>query len=117
MGLQYRDLFSNSKRSALLRENLYKEKTNVLSYYVIKTVLMNNYQGFLHWCNINNPSLIQFEKTGRNQKEYCEFIKSNYKSSSMLENVLDTQIFLNNIQKMSKKTNLNYILSNLRMSN
>lgn len=116
MGLQYKDLFSNSKRSALLRENLYKEKTNVLSYYVIKAVLMNNYQGFLHWCNTHNSSLIQFEKTSKNQIEYCEFIKSNYKSASMLENVLETQDFYSNIKKKGKKTNLNYVLSNLRMS-
>ncbi len=49
MGLTYKDLYSISERSRVLRENLYKEKTNVLSYYVIKTVLMNNYQGFLNW--------------------------------------------------------------------
>ena len=116
MGLQYKDLFSNSKRSALIRENLYKEKTNVLSYYVIKAVLMNNYQGFLHWCNTHNRSLIQFEKTSKNQIEYCEFIKSNYKSASMLENVLETQDFYSNVKKKGKKTNLSYVLSNLRMS-
>ena len=116
MGLQYRDLFSNSKRSALLRENLYKEKTNVLSYYVIKAVLMNNYQGFLHWCNTHNRSLIQFEKTNENQIEYCEFIKSNYKSASMIGNILETQHFYNNLKKKENKTNLNYVLSNLRMS-
>ena len=116
MGLQYKDLFSNSKRSALLRENLYKENTNVLSYYVIKAVLMNNYQGFLHWCNTHNRSLIQFEKTSKNQIEYCEFIKSNYKSTSMLKNVLETQHFYNNVKKHEKKTDLNYVLSNLRMS-
>ena len=116
MGLKYRDLFSNSKRSALLRENLYKEKTNVLSYYVIKAVLMNNYQGFLNWCKTNNHSLIQFEKTSRNQKNYCEFIKNSYKTASMLDNVIETQDFLNNIKKKEKNSNLNYILTNLRMS-
>ena len=116
MGLKYRDLFSNSKRSSLLRENLYKEKTNVLSYYVIKAVLMNNYQGFLNWCKTNNHSLIQFEKTSRNQKNYCEFIKNSYKTASMLDNVIETQDFLNNIKKKEKNSNLNYILTNLRMS-
>jgi hypothetical protein len=116
MGLKYRDLFSNSKHSALLRENLYKEKTNVLSYYIIKAVLMNNYQEFLNWCNTNNHSLIQFEKTNKNQNDYCKFIKNSYKSASMLNNVLETQDFLNNIKKKEKKSNLNYVLSNLRMS-
>jgi hypothetical protein len=115
MGLTYKDLFSQTERSKVIRENMYKEKTNVLSYYVIKSVLMNNYQGFLFWCKTNNSSLIQFEKTSKNQIDYCNFIKDNYKSASMLHNVNQTQNFFNNI-KNKKTENFNYILSNLRMS-
>jgi hypothetical protein len=97
---------------------MYKEKTNVLSYYVIKAVLMNNYQGFLFWCKTNNPSLIQFEKTNKNQMDYCDFIKNNYKSASMLVNVYETQKFFNILKNKNKnkKMNFNYILANLRMS-
>jgi len=116
MGLTYKDLFGKTERSRMIRENLYKEKTNVLSYYVIKAVLMNNYQGFLNWCKINNQSLIQFKKTVKTQLDYCEFIKMNYKSASMLENVSETQKFFNNINKKRNASNLSYILSNLRMS-
>ncbi len=116
MGLTYKDLFSNLKRSKILRENMYKEKTNVLSYYVIKAVLMNNYQDFLFWCKTNNPSLIQFEKTNKNQIDYCDFIKNNYKTASMLENVSETQKFFYILKNKNKRTNFNYILANLRMS-
>jgi hypothetical protein len=118
MGLTYKDLFSNVERSKVLRENMYKEKTNVLSYYVIKAVLMNNYQGFLFWCKTNNPSLIQFEKTNKNQIDYCDFIKNNYKTASMIENVYETQKFFNILKNKNKnkKMNFNYILANLRMS-
>jgi hypothetical protein len=100
----------------MLRENLYKEKTNVLSYYVIKTVLINNYQGTLSWCKTNNLSLLQFKKTIKNQSDFCKFIENHYKSNSMLNGVTDTKKFLNELRKKSKKTNLSYILSNLRMS-
>jgi hypothetical protein len=116
MGLTYKDLFLQTEKAKLLRENMYKEKTNVLSYYVIKSVLMNNYQGFLFWCKTNNPSLIQFKKTTKNQIDYCNFIKNNYKSFSMIENVTKTQKFFNIIKNKGKKMNFNYILSNLRMS-
>lgn len=116
MGLTYKDLYSKSEHSRILRENLYKEKTNVLAYYVIKTVLINNYQGFLSWCKINNFSLLQFKKTLTNQKEFCKFIEKNYKTTSMINGVVETQHFLNNIQKHKKNTNLQYILTNLRMS-
>ena len=116
MGLTYKDLISNTEHSRTLRENLYKEKTNVLSYYVIKTVLINNYQSFLYWCTNNNHSLLQFKKTLQNQMDYCDIIKKNYKSSSMLENVSETQDFFKKVQIKGRKNNLNYILSNMRMS-
>ena len=116
MGLTYKDLYSKSNNSKVLRENLYKEKTNVLSYYVIKTILMNNYQGFLYWCKTNNYSILQFKKTLANQREFCNFIEKNYKTVSMLNGVAYTQQFLNHTQKNNKKTNLNFVLSNLRMS-
>jgi len=122
MGLSYKDLYSKSETSNILRENLYKEKTNVLSYFVIKTILMNNYQGFLAWCKSNNLSLLQFKKTISNQKEFCKFIAKNYKTSTMIEGINETQLFLTNITKNNKTNSKplnkidNFILSNLRMS-
>jgi hypothetical protein len=113
MGLTYNDLYLNNQHSIIVRENLYKENTHVLSYYIIKCILMNNYQGFLSWCKINNFSLIQFKKTQSNQFEYCKFIHKNYKTKNMLLAVKETENFLYTINK--KKQN-NYILSNLRMS-
>jgi hypothetical protein len=113
MGLKYNDLYLNTDHSRILRENLYKEKTNVLSYYVIKTILLNNYQGFLFWCKTNNFSLLQFKKTIKNQYEFCKFIENNYKTNNMLKGVTETEDFLNNI---NKKTISNFTLSNLRMS-
>jgi accessory gene regulator protein AgrB len=68
MGLKYKDLYSNSSVSATMRETLYKEDSNVLSYYIITTILMNNYQGFLSWCNTNNLSLLQFKKSTSTRK-------------------------------------------------
>jgi len=114
MGLEYSDLYSNSKQSEILRENLYKENTNVLAYYIIKTVLMNNYQGFLSWCKTNNLSLFDFKKTTGNQKQFCEFIEKNYKTQSLLYNIRQSQIFLAKIKK--KKENNKFILTNMRMS-
>ena len=116
MGLTYTDLYSNTARSKILRENLYKEKTNVLSYYIIKGILINNYQGFLAWCDENNLSLLQFKKTSSNQKEYCDFIKKNYKTKSLFEGIKETEHFLVQIERKNKRSNYQYILSNLRMS-
>ena len=121
MGLTYKDLYSDTERSRILRENLYKEKTNVLSYYIIKTVMINNYQGFLSWCKTNNLSLLQFKKTNTNLEEFCNFIKTNYKSKSMVDSINCMQKFILKLKKIknsSKKNNENidFALSNMRMS-
>jgi hypothetical protein len=115
MGLTYKDLYSNNHHSKILRENLYKEKTHVLSYYIIKTILINNYQSFLFWCKLNNLSLLQFKKTLLNQGEYCKFIEKNYKTKSMLDGVDSSQEFFKQIYS-KRMNNHNYLLRNMRMS-
>jgi hypothetical protein len=120
MGLKYKDLYSNNSVSASMRETLYKEDSNVLSYYIITTILMNNYQGFLSWCSTNNLSLLQFKKSTSNIASFCQFIGRNYKTKSMIESVACMQRFYHNVNrsgKLSKKTKvLDFVLNNMRMS-
>lgn len=117
MGLTYDDLISSDSTSASLRETLYKEKSNVLSYYVITTILMNNYQGFLSWCDKNNMSLLQFKNTTTNVKEFCNFINKNYKTTSFLDSVDCMQKFFILIKKRKNKNKVfDYVLKNMRMT-
>ena len=76
MELDYVDLFKDG--------NGYKEESNVLSYYVIKTVLMYNYPAFLRWCERNNQRLFVFEQTRENQTEFCSFIEKHYKGKALI---------------------------------
>lgn len=46
IGLTYNQLF--------VPGNGYREKTNILSYFVIKCVLMNEHQQFMYWCKMKN---------------------------------------------------------------
>ena len=115
MGLTYKDLYEDSEPSISLRNTLYKEKTNVLSYYVIKLILLNNYQEFIDWCKKNNISLLHFKKTDKNLMEFCKFIEKNYKSPSLLKGIKNTSFFIN--KEFQNKNNKNYyLLNNLRMS-
>lgn len=113
MGLSYKDLYLKSEFSKNLRDNLYKENTNVLAYYILKTILLNNFQGFITWCDKNNNSLLDFKKTIENQNHFCDFIIKNYKTKSMLESVYDAEEFLS---KLKKKGNVKNVLSTMRMS-
>lgn len=114
MGLTYKDLYSVSKESTSKRISLYKEKSNVLAYYILKTILLNNVQGFLVWCDMNNESILDFKKTMKNQISFCEWIERNYKTKSMLENTHKTEHFLSELKR--KKVNSSYLLQNMRMT-
>jgi hypothetical protein len=116
MGLKYKNMYSETNNDENLRNTLYKEKSNVLAYYVIKTILINNYQGFFSWCKTNNFSLLQFKKTTSNQKEFCNFIRRNYKSKMMLDNVKSSEICLQKIKNEKKHKHQKFLLSNMRMS-
>lgn len=127
MGLTYNNLYSNTPQSIVLRDNLYKEDSNVLSYYVIRTILLNNYQGFLGWCDTNNTSLLQFKKTTTNQREFCKFIEANYKTQAMLDGVVCIEKLVKNTHQLRKKEHskdkdkdkietLDFLLKNMRMS-
>lgn len=119
MGLTYKDLYSNSEESKMLRETMYKEKSNVLAYYVITLVLMNNYQGFLSWCDTHNLSLLQFKKTTSNLEDFCKFVEKNYKTRSMTNGVNCMEKFLSSFKKVKSKKLIQHtdlLLNNMRMS-
>ena len=114
MDLKYEDI---SNKNQQIRSK-YKENTNVLAYYVITTILINNYQLFLGWCQKNNTSLLQFGKGVSEQEELCKFIYSKYKNKQLLEAVKCTEQILDETNKMmkNKNTSKNNILNSLRMS-
>lgn len=119
MGINYNLLHSNiSKDSQEIRDILYKENTNVLAYYVIKTIMLNNFPGFLGWCDQNNTSLFQFKKTAKNQREFCKFISDNSETSSLFDGIEWAEKLLAKIKQNAKK-NATYenafLLKNMRM--
>ena len=116
MGLKYKNLYLNDNVSKMVRETLYKEKTNVLSYYIITTVLMNNYSLFFEWCKIHNKiSLLKFNRTTNNLKEFCDYIEKSYKTPQLLYEIEIMENFLNKY-KNNKKNDKKFILNNMRMS-
>tara|TARA_R110002074_G_scaffold47444_1_gene121647 strand:+ start:1670 stop:2914 length:1245 start_codon:yes stop_codon:yes gene_type:complete len=82
MGLTYDDLHSSKEKSAYLRKNFYREKTNVFAYYVLTAVFMDNYLGFLQWCDDNNTAFMQFNCTHKNMENFSKYIEDNYDSKS-----------------------------------
>lgn len=119
MDIKYKNLYENTIESRNIRDVMYKEDSNVLSYYIITLILINNYQSFLLWCKTNNKSkcLLQFNKTKIHLDKFCAFIEEKYKSKNMIDGINCTQNLLSSIkQYKGKQHRLVYILRNLRMT-
>jgi hypothetical protein len=88
MGLEYKDLYDNTDKSIRKRDAQYKEKTNVLSYYIIKSIIMFQLDHFLKWCYVHNKGSLNFNNHNKTSDEkillYCEFIREHYKNSDYL---------------------------------
>ena len=80
MGLRYTNLYKQDKLSSGFRKILYKEDTNVLCYYVIKTLLLFYNDDFLKWCTMNNNNIIRFDKTDQNLDNLYKFIQQKHNS-------------------------------------
>jgi hypothetical protein len=120
MDIEYRFLVSKSSHSDSIRRTMYKENTNVLAYYIVTMILINNYEDFLLWCKINNDTFLQFKKTDINQRRFCRFIEQHYKSSDLLENIECSNDLLTTIKKSGRKGKRSkyneFLLKNLRMT-
>ena len=52
----------------------YKEDTNIFCYYILKTVLLYNYEEVFDWCNKNNINFLDFKKTSNNINSFLKLI-------------------------------------------
>ena len=129
MGLKYQELYDESQKAQIMRKTFYKEKTNVLSYYVIRVILLTNYQGFLKWCIKNNGiNLIQFKKSSATMVAFFGFVKDHYKKKALLSSVTQMEKVLENLKNKkignnSKSNSLalgkkefDFITNSMRMS-
>jgi hypothetical protein len=115
MGLHYSDLFLNMQ----LSKTKYREKTNVLAYYILKTILLHNYQLFLLWCKNENTSLLQFNKSteAECQKKMCQFIYKNYNQTHFLKNISSAEHFFSHLKQNYKQSReKDYVMNNLQMT-
>ena len=78
-GMTYRNFVSTNQTRHFV------EKTHVLSYYIIKSVLICHFDDFLTWCRTHNRNVVCFNKTYENIDSYIEFIQHIYDTKPFLE--------------------------------
>lgn len=117
MDLNYK-LISNKKHENIgICNYLYKENTSVFSYYIITSLLINNYIEFITWCHTNNNKFFQFKKTPGNLDAYILFIygccknKNIIKNTAIIEKILHstTNIYSSSLKMTSNNIELLFL--------
>jgi hypothetical protein len=102
MGLTYNDLYSYDYKSVLLRSTMYKENTSVFSYYILTSIFLNDFQGFMTWCTFNTV----YNKDHRKSKYNCYCIQFNFSSlrefGDYIADIYDSEVYLNNLSCVRK---------------
>ena len=101
MDLNFKRIVHKTADNIGICKLLYKEDTSVFSYYIITSLLINNFLDFLDWCYKNNNILLQFKKTPGNLDKYIEFIKKSCNNSNIKTNINLLE------KKLSKQTDIN----------
>lgn len=87
--MKYDDLLSNEHDN--LPNPNYKDKTHVLSYYIIKSIFMYNIDLYIRECININGFTINFNKEqskiNNNMKRYCNLVKKLHNDSTFMENM------------------------------
>lgn len=82
----------------------YREKSNVFCYYILTSVLINNYLEFFIWCDANNNNFIKFKNTEQNLQSFVELLLrlTNKNFESNLKCISEfSQYSLNNSLRMT----------------
>lgn len=84
MGITYPMLISKNV-DKYIKENLYKENTNVFCYYIIKGLLLFNNNETMRFFKDNNTSLLNFDKTPQTLKNFLKLIKTYYNADDLVK--------------------------------
>jgi hypothetical protein len=82
-GIQYKDLLKYNENTIAK----YKESTQILSYYILKSIAMVYINDFIEWCIKHNTNILDFTKTESNIDAYCDFFEKHSNMSKYLEYV------------------------------
>ena len=91
MGLNYQLMISDTEHSKKMIRSFYRENTNVFAYYVLTSILLNNYDEFMSWCVKHNGPGMNMFKVKTTQSKFIELITSCYKKNELLQKILETE--------------------------
>ena len=93
----------------------YKENTPVLSYYIIKTILLYNFQEFLFWTSSHSDNRLKIKQDIQTQILLCEFIYKYFRKAPFLKKIAELERMCLNPANFGCETFNTYLFTSLRM--
>lgn len=114
-GLSYTELYEKTSISHTNRVQKYKEETHILSYFIIKSLMMFFANEYIEWAVNHNGNTINFGKEptilDKNLTEYCGFVREHYQNPEYIDALNSLDIWFSKIKKYNHVE-----LQTLRMS-
>jgi hypothetical protein len=112
--LKYSDLFLPEKAY------LYKEETQVFSYYILKCILLLNINLLLEFCvsqKGKGGASLKFNTTQENMEKYANILMKYAKNDVVIHSMNDMHIyFVNNLSKKNNPKKIPFLKNTLRMT-
>lgn len=108
--MEYTDLYSQSPY-AIQKRREYRENSNVFSYYVLKPILLNHFNDFIHWIIHSNERSFKFLTNSRNTESFCNLFENHYRAPEYVEKM---EMYSRWIQKHKRENNIE--MKTLRMT-
>lgn len=71
--------YMNLSYSTLREKKLFNQHSHIFEYYILKTVVLSDYNAFLSWClKMNGYNMIPFKQTNANCISFCNLIVECY---------------------------------------
>jgi hypothetical protein len=117
-GISYPQLYERSDESYRIRNLRYKENTSVLSYYIIKSLLMYKINHFLEWCILHNGVSIRFghqiTDMSKNMEDYFELVQEHYQDDNYIKCLQQLELWFSKQEKTKRIVDTEF--KTLRMS-
>jgi hypothetical protein len=85
LNITYSQMHEKNSTADKIRQARYKERTQILSYYVLKSILMFDPNIFIEWCVKHNNRSLKFNSASHNIDRYCDVIRLQYKDMNFVE--------------------------------
>ena len=117
IGISYTQLYERSQQSHMIRNLRYKEKTCVLSYFIIKSIFMYKINHFLEWCILHNGNSLKFGKIveiNKSMEDYCALVEKHHQDKKYIACVTALEKWFSQQERTHRKDDTE--LKTLRMS-